>query len=1074
MQSLAGVLVVVLGWVLVGGCDSGVTTNPPLTVESWHTGFVYQPVNRPYVFTLKITLPDGSPATDTSTYDVVWPQHFDPGVTQIDANPSPGVYTSTITSSYGTRILESSVNVMAYVDSDHINTTSQVQPSVKLQFWGGTADKIFALDKTVNQLVGEVRPFTALATSPSVLNGVKGNPVLADTAVTYAIANPAIATIDARGWVTGVSVGTTTLTASAGSLHVDVPVAITAGTPAPPPDGPTRIDGSSGPPAPHDTGTISVGSNSPPGSRGLAIDSRGYPMAVVGSYLPFVELLAEWTGSGYGIELVQPPEATGQGQISPVIAIDDREHVYMAWTDGRIPALFIADRASPAAAWRIRTLDASLPEFAGTDSIATAYFVSPGLGISLLPKPGGGVFAAAWTEYDERLAPEFMPPTLDCLGALRLWTVSDNAITSSNVDRVAYEPDFITQCQPPTGIAVGSLFPESPGVQLLPAEGSETLPRIVSMMPLLFGDGPKRYVSTGTTWTGATISPPKFVSPTTGETFDLRWMATATPVVAGERSQIVLGMMSPPPFGNRLWKVLESDLSIRTAAAALVPNADDPPFALRGPGVLYLDSGGPIARTRDFIAHDPLLDDPQPALRLGPMGARIGRAITTASRRYELAVGETVNNEQAIVLAIEPLLGHTATPTDPDTVGTRIDYNSPIVPRDIDGPPAILPDGSRYLMTHAMDQPELIGDDPMGVQINGAVLRSAAPGQPFTGRAVRRARLIGDISGELSWVKVLYGTTTGLYGIVEYDNRKVRIVRSTDAGLTFTEIAQIAPTASPTSIAVTGKLITRTGALWVAMQEGVSSAMFFSPDLSSVAPTQLPGVLTNSLNFATAGFVEQPNGNVLFAALVQVSSQWRMLLRHYSAAGVQLDEAIVDPQASDITPDWEIHFDVSAALPDGTVLIDESKYTTDPVLGSGTGYQHRMIRVSGLAITLGTPLNLPGLDGWSQASNMVQLADGRVAFGASRQTTAIRAGAFYVTSADGTTWSTPRELRPTGGHGQLLVGLAVEPGGSLCALVYDNAALNDAMGAGYDFRGEKISGPNVVPPEPVFMEIPTP
>jgi hypothetical protein len=343
-------------------------------------------------------------------------------------------------------------------------------------------------------------------------------------------------------------------------------------------------------------------------------------------------------------------------------------------------------------------------------------------------------------------------------------------------------------------------------------------------------------------------------------------------------------------------------------------------------------------------------------------------------------------------------------------------------------------------------------------------------------------------SGFLGITERLYGTSSGIYGIAEYTNTDMRVVRSTDDGVSFAVQTQFTPVTLPYGLA--GKTILPNGALFAASQNNATNIdVWFSPDLSTgTAPVKLPGIAASALpqdivfTFPhSICFAALPNGNVeMVTALYNGGTDSlghpapRLFVRTYDPHGAVVSEGDVVTEGAPQS-NWDVsgetlqpYADSCTALPDGTVLLDTWSYAYDPQR-AGAGGIHRIVRVGSTTATFGPALSTVG---WSEQTSMVRLPDGRVALGASRPVTPVQDRAFYLTTTDGLTWSAPHDLHPLGGNGQLLGALAVEPGGSLGALVFDNSALTFAMGSQWDFR---VAGfESGVTPDAIFVEVPHP
>ena len=273
--------------------------------------------------------------------------------------------------------------------------------------------------------IGERRPVAGIAHSSG---GDSGAWVSAARPV-YTVDDPAIATVDTDGVVTGVAAGTTTLHLAIGDATATVDIIVdSALVVGQPPEGVSELHGLS---PMNNVKTITSGSDR--SARGIAVDKRGYPYAI--ARLGTRALVIGWTGSGYGTELL--PDGFDITETA-YIAIDGLDRLYVI-TVGGFGLTRVYDRAASAigpATWRRRVLDYHVAELDGAGAEWTSYRRAAHDSIvSVLPSAGDGIELAYRVMADLRPA----EAEHDCAGIYRHAAITSNSIQTSDIAADIYD-----------------------------------------------------------------------------------------------------------------------------------------------------------------------------------------------------------------------------------------------------------------------------------------------------------------------------------------------------------------------------------------------------------------------------------------------------------------------------------------------------------------------------------------------------------------------------------------------------------------------------------------------------------
>lgn len=310
--------------------------------------------------------------------------------------------------------------------------------------YGGTPSQVDLVTSVTRLRVGEHRPMAALVSA--VAEPGFAALVRSDVQPAWTSSNPSVVAVTPTGMVSGIQVGSATLTVQAGTAQASLAVEVASGDLGPPPDGTLpmteRVSGK----APKLVWPVSFGQSDilndvavsdDRSVHAVASDSRGYPF-VVGTANANVSnvvydssqiLLGEWTGSGFGFSWVGLPF---EHALDPRIAIDSRDRIYVVYV-GHDAGVRIAERDAKNvdSPWTYRTApwtpDGYQPGLMPSHRRLAAPYQRPYVK-ALLPKEGGGLYLGI---VMLTCAPGLGPS--GCSESVQLFDVSDSAISRTQV-----------------------------------------------------------------------------------------------------------------------------------------------------------------------------------------------------------------------------------------------------------------------------------------------------------------------------------------------------------------------------------------------------------------------------------------------------------------------------------------------------------------------------------------------------------------------------------------------------------------------------------------------------------------
>lgn len=394
---------------------------PSLEEDGWRA---LVPYGSEATFTLHITTPDGAPYPVEhfrwiGSIDLDEPtrwraEHVADGVERVTFIPTRDAWESII----GEVAVEDSGNHILYTP-----------PTIRAEAFGGPPLALALLQGDVRVRVGEQRPVAALAVArrfPDKTDESYPNVWPSDTAATASIANGAIATVDARGVVTGLAPGATELVFTAGALTERIPLVVEEGALGPPPAGLHVVAGSPQSAAP----VYAQVATSDSWVSSIALDATGAPLAIgepdiaAPTYVSrhHVATLTRWTGSGLGTEIVSRPF---ENAVGARVVVDATGHQYVAYDDLRYQRIVVADRPSSSAPWRYRSVSNAI---AGAEEVGQqtheTILDATWRGVAMIPRAGGGVWLAWRFAHLFAHDPAFEGMKSQCAQFVRLATLS--------------------------------------------------------------------------------------------------------------------------------------------------------------------------------------------------------------------------------------------------------------------------------------------------------------------------------------------------------------------------------------------------------------------------------------------------------------------------------------------------------------------------------------------------------------------------------------------------------------------------------------------------------------------------
>lgn len=388
--------------------------------------------------TVTVKRPDGTPASgytialhaDCSTF---------PACTTI-VMPSTGTGTETI---YFHPTDYSSGNVFARATFGDLSVDSENHYIVAIPAGG------LWLQPAVTEVVlapGEHRPVAAVGYSKGGDTGAWQSA----TRPTYTSDNPAVATVDEYGVVTGVAAGTTTLRLALDDLTATVAITVDDSlVMGPPPEGVADLHAS----VTVNSEMLVMRNGADRTTHGVVVDHRGYPFAV--ARFGSAAVVVGWTGTGYGTEML--PDGFDYTEAA-VITIDGNDRLYVV-TSGQWGIAHVYDRAASAigpATWQRRVLPYHVAELDEAGAEWTSYLRGrPNRELSLLPRFGDGF------ELTYRVITDLRPVEgeHDCAAIYRFASVTASTIDTSDITAELFDLPAGGGCETPdAGFQMWSLL----------------------------------------------------------------------------------------------------------------------------------------------------------------------------------------------------------------------------------------------------------------------------------------------------------------------------------------------------------------------------------------------------------------------------------------------------------------------------------------------------------------------------------------------------------------------------------------------------------------------------------------
>ncbi len=930
-----------------------------------------------------------------------------------EASPEPGVRVVSIAPSGWLGILQVVVRYRLCADPDDGATCADAVPAVlEVEYVSGEADEILPPTESIALAVGERRPYQpfTVARGPGAASLIGAQ----IERVEYETDDPAVASVDARGLLEGISAGETTLRFRSGSARAEVPVIVTEATLGPPPDG--RVAVLVGSQTAEDRARQDAGLEGR-----LDVDARGWPAYLlfagpaVPSYRPPL-FVAQWTGTGFGYEQVsESHEQTAR----PRLAVDAEGNVVVTWTDEAVARVAMR-RVDAPLEWTVSTLD--IGEGAEISSLRGFGYDPPSPGI--LGRPEGG----AWITYTPLVSE---PAEGACPYYLRLFDVEPGA-PIAHEDFCLADPALFWQ-------AAGDPNVEPPiSIQLAPYAGD---PRgrpqvfLTTLEPDFLDGAVFGYLlRPGLTGFEMRHLLPRIYEPT-GE-LDLRLMpetAFVTPGASGDRPWATWMRIRPAtPTGPSEVSVSHATLDELWDGAPLLPpfhlestfggGADPIVFGLGARDQRYLG----VVSTAPMIRVEPtgmrFLEDPNSALhpdRVEWSDPDYADAAALAMRghgeRLHFVWQQNIDRVLSHVYGAITVPERSTTATSEDD-GQRIHVNASTPSPQI--PMLELADGSRILSTrggggrpeHGATTTTEFGPIPEACGIGR--MRSPGAGAPF----VEWGDPMCSVD-YFTWWTEHEGVVWALDGL--------EIHRSDDGGRTFRRWLEV-----PGWNAIGEILVDHQGTLWVSgrvtgadgrvgfVARVATSTAFEELDFTG---TPLEGVMPSHLRVV---------GDELHVSNLGLSSR----LAVFDLSGNYRRGAMLARSTTGDLLTWTLH-----PTETGWMFFGHRGSSGDP--------QHFVVHVDRDytredVVPVGDPSWLPASLP-EQMQPPVTLPDGRIAVAHVRRSGVEREEAFLVTSADGgRTWTEPRALLPpTAGYGQRIASLSVGTDGALLVLVGDNEAL---------------------------------
>lgn len=999
----------------VVGCSGGPDDRAAPPVPSVTLGpsddYVVTRFDTPFTMTATVTDASGAPATG---YEIEWihtSADAEAPWVLVTSTAGPGAEQVTFTPpSYPVTQIRAKVSTCGRYEDDPCFYRNEAESApVDIVVWGGAAVDVYTPVTQLSLVIGEERPLGAVA----VANDARDGRVYSDDVLGYTSADTAVATVAADGVVTGVSAGTTTITATAGRASTTVDITVNAGTPAPIPDAihtlvAHRHQWSLAPGAMQRKTAVPYAVALSPSAGPFVISNLSnvadaadedetrvtvYSREGSSPYGRFA--IARWTGSGFGFEVLGEPWDVA---IDPMVALDERDRLYMIYKSENRRQYVLLDRAAGArpGTETMRVLPSELAEPRELGARARDYLALTDDRIELsaiVPRQGGGVWIAyeVYAGYMDGPLTEHvqndgvLPKRCQLAGLLA--EVTDTTIEVRQVSSYFFEPGAGQSCADGAPASVSASQRENMWLTRDPAGG---------VPATSFGRGQETRTAVGIVTTSTLYRDLGGSDEVTGE----------LDAMAGLESDANIVTMSKRGTLQRAMPIHDATMSAgstgyeRQWADSMWPALGIVPPFTTAPMITTAPLGWGYSSTQLATFHAG-----------GLSGARDYTLVTLRLPRSVLWTAD-------------------------ETAGRRFngELNSPA----ITDPPVVLADGSRYWLSRN------IGRCDAGQPRAQGLWRSTGPN-------ARPQLVTAEGTSNLFYDQPLRAVGTTLYAVRREQIGNFigfRVRGSTDGGTTWLETSQYAGQMLGSEVRAFATLPSGAGFAIMHTDNAPDFRVIVTANVDGGPWTALPGfTATQQATWAvhgtysdSFGLVPDGAGNMWVLVSAQGNAQGGLLARKYSPAGAQLAEVLVNVAATGTSGVLTVRAGTATTLSDGKLV----------VLGveNATGGRHRLVSIVIDPVTQGVSRAVVVADGVvGRLVPLVRTADNRVVIGAQRsevigtaQTgySTVRDRAVLWSSTDGLTWSTPKLLRPDGGNGQVVWSMGLDGDGKLLTVVGDN------------------------------------
>lgn len=879
-------------------------------------------------------------------------------------------------------------------------------PTARVIGYGGEPREVLGYQPVIRMAPGERRAAHAFTLASYPGGSDPTVRVSGDDATTYAVANSAVASVDADGVVTAIAPGTASLVVTHGAVSQTVPIEVTAATLAPP-----------GPELAIETRSLagSTASEWAPlmtSAEGttLALDHGGYPHMVFLARKAQASsvVVASWTGTGFGFETVSRPfEQVGEGSVR--LAIDGDDRLYVVYRDGVDLGFVLAERPARGgpADWTYRRLDLAHPaiEEVATRPVWESYVTLQRDIITMLPRSGGGM----WIAY--RVVHGIAGSYGDCSELVRLAEVTPSQITYRDVRHERYKASSRLEC------AYDRNVPYLDPLALV--AGSGPVVDVMTTLPSNDSAGLVRLRSAGERWTSELLLPERDdqLDNYHGRPHDLRKVAIARAREPGQVDRIFAAYCARAnSTENGFLLIVEVGNPSGRWFLGANHNPCESVHAFQTGPYLYLGGAAPGGFARTWPFGDTRPDNALDAFADYPFE----QSLEYARMEAVAVAGDLLVQRIDSTLFTVPLPPAPAGPTGDELEGVRLgsEIRTPIVTTR----PLVRSDGRRFVLS---DTVTYVDD-----RISGTLMTSAGPGQPWT--VVDRR----TDDAELEFLGQIWEIPGALFAqraILAGGNPS--FARSLDGGATWLAWGSIA-----VNQPVRAYHATPAGQAFVVVDAGhVDHEIFFAPAVHSsplfTSLGGLPAALATThrvIDDETPGHgitTSATEAYVITRVVESISSKRQLLVQRFALA----DGAATGHYLVDLGTGLELHPELAVADGQGVVyvpfwtpghLVYERKLAViDPVAGTVT------------TETLATNAHLD--------VQLARLADGRVAASYSESAPAHRRR-VVVRTRETTGWSAPTPVR-AGGRAQSLDAIAAEPDGGLLVVLADNVAVGSSL-----------------------------